>query len=116
MLVKTVFALTIYHAVIEVKITIAATEKTVMKSDQKNAVPNPVWVKPFIKFSAPEKVWLFGSVKGASVIENLYLSEFIMIIKIGERKTIDKKSNKTKIAPCEKCFLIIVQPLFCGLI
>ena len=49
-------ALTIYHAVIEVKITIAITERTVINSDQKNAAPKPVWVKPFMKFSNPEKV------------------------------------------------------------
>ena len=47
MFVKTVFALTIYHAVMEVKITIAATEKTVIKSDQKNAVTNEVVLMPF---------------------------------------------------------------------
>lgn len=102
MVVKTVFALTIYQAVIEVKITIAATEKTVINSDQKNAVPKPVWVKPFIKFSAPANVSLFGRVKGASVMENLYLKEFINIIKIGERKTADRISSTINIALCDK--------------
>jgi hypothetical protein len=38
-----------------------------------------------MKFSSPAKFCPFGRVKGASVIENLNLSEFIIIIKIGAR-------------------------------
>ena len=43
-----VFTRVMYQAVIEVKITIAATEKTVIKSDQKNASGKPVFLIPLI--------------------------------------------------------------------
>ena len=46
--VKTDFTLTIYHAVIEVKMIIAATERTVIKSDQKNAIGKSVWLIPAV--------------------------------------------------------------------
>ena len=43
-----VLTLTIYHAHIEVKIIIAATEKRVIKSDQPKAAGKPVVLMPSV--------------------------------------------------------------------
>ena len=90
------FTRTIYQAVIAQKSTIAATENTVINSDQKKADKKPVSVMPVTKLFTPAKASPKGSEKGEAFIKNLVLKELINIMPMGAKKRTASTDKRVK--------------------